>query len=120
MTGVKSNFLSLTATQGGSVAFENGKLGTIVGIGWGLRAGPCQERFIAYSWEGNNSQEGLGTELVSNEEGPGDKQIGGTAVGPYLEQNKDSNSEIGSRTVLQTGAGTSLETGAKIAQNNVL
>jgi len=33
MTGVKSNFLSLTATQGGSVAFDNGKSGTIVGIG---------------------------------------------------------------------------------------
>jgi len=33
MTGEKSNFLSLTATQGGSVAFGNGKSGTIVGIG---------------------------------------------------------------------------------------
>jgi len=33
MTGEKSNFLSLAATQGGSVAFENGKSGTIVGIG---------------------------------------------------------------------------------------
>ena len=33
MTSVKSNFLSLTATQGGSVAFGNGKSGTIVGIG---------------------------------------------------------------------------------------
>ena len=33
MTGVKSNFLSLTATQGGSAAFGNGKSGTIVGIG---------------------------------------------------------------------------------------
>ena len=31
MTGKKSNFLSLTAS-GGSVAFENGKSGTIVGI----------------------------------------------------------------------------------------
>ena len=33
MTGEKSNFLSLTATEGGSVAFGNGKSGTIVGIG---------------------------------------------------------------------------------------
>jgi len=33
MTGEKSNFLSLAATQGGSVAFENGKSGTIVSIG---------------------------------------------------------------------------------------
>jgi len=32
-TGEKSNFLSLTAAQGGSVAFGNGKSGTIVGIG---------------------------------------------------------------------------------------
>ena len=33
MPGVKSNFPSLSATQGGSVAFGNGKPGTIVGIG---------------------------------------------------------------------------------------
>ena len=33
MTGEKSNFLSLAATQGGSVAFGNGKLGSIMGIG---------------------------------------------------------------------------------------
>jgi len=33
MTGERSNFLSLTASQGGSVAFTNGKFGTIVGIG---------------------------------------------------------------------------------------
>jgi len=33
MTYVKSNFLSLTATRGGSVAFGNGKSRTIVGIG---------------------------------------------------------------------------------------
>ena len=33
MTGVKSNFLSLTATHGGSVAFGNGKSRIIVGIG---------------------------------------------------------------------------------------
>jgi len=33
MTGEKSNFLSLTAAQGGSVAFGNGKFGTIVRIG---------------------------------------------------------------------------------------
>jgi len=33
MTGEKSNFLSLVATQGGSVAFGNGKSGSIVGIG---------------------------------------------------------------------------------------
>jgi len=33
MTGEKSNFLSLTAAEGGSVAFGNGKFGTIVGIG---------------------------------------------------------------------------------------
>ena len=32
MTGEKFNFLSLAATQGGSVAFGNGKSGTIVGI----------------------------------------------------------------------------------------
>jgi len=32
MTGEKSNFLSLTASDGGSVAFGNGKFGTIVGI----------------------------------------------------------------------------------------
>ena len=33
MTSEKSNFHSLTAAQGGSVAFENGKSGTIVGTG---------------------------------------------------------------------------------------
>ena len=33
MTGEKSNFLSLIAAEGGSVAFGNGKSGTIVGIG---------------------------------------------------------------------------------------
>ena len=33
MTGEKANFLSLAATQRGSVTFSNGKLGTIVGIG---------------------------------------------------------------------------------------
>ena len=33
MTGEKANFLSLAATQGGSVAFENGKSGTIISIG---------------------------------------------------------------------------------------
>jgi len=33
ITGEKSNFLSLAATQGGCMAFGNGKLGTIVGIG---------------------------------------------------------------------------------------
>ena len=33
MTGEKANFLSLAATHRGSVAFGNGKLGTIVGIG---------------------------------------------------------------------------------------
>jgi len=33
MTGEKSNFLSLTATEGGSVAFDNSKSGTIIGIG---------------------------------------------------------------------------------------
>jgi len=33
MTGDKTNFLSLTAAEGGSVAFGNGKSGTIVGIG---------------------------------------------------------------------------------------
>ena len=33
MTSKKSNFLSLTAAEGGSVAFGNGKFGTIVGIG---------------------------------------------------------------------------------------
>jgi len=33
MTGNKSNFLSLTAFDGGRVAFGNGKSGTIVGVG---------------------------------------------------------------------------------------
>jgi len=33
MTGEKSNFLSLTAAEGGTVAFGNGKSRTIVGIG---------------------------------------------------------------------------------------
>ena len=33
MTGEKANFLSLAATQGGSVAFGNGKSGTIMRIG---------------------------------------------------------------------------------------
>jgi len=33
MSSVKTNFLSLTTTQGGSVAFGNGKSGTIIGIG---------------------------------------------------------------------------------------
>jgi len=32
MTDEKSNFLSLVAPDGGSVAFENGKSGTIIGI----------------------------------------------------------------------------------------
>ena len=33
MTGEKSNFLSLAATQGGSVAFDNENSGIIVDIG---------------------------------------------------------------------------------------
>jgi len=33
MTGDRSNFLSLTAFDGGRVAFRNGKSGKIVGIG---------------------------------------------------------------------------------------
>jgi len=33
MIGEKSNFLLLAATQGGSLAFDNEKLGTIIGIG---------------------------------------------------------------------------------------
>ena len=33
MKGEKSNFLSLVASDGGSVAFGNGKSGAIVGIG---------------------------------------------------------------------------------------
>ena len=33
MTGEKANFLSLAATQGGNVAFSNGKLGTIIDVG---------------------------------------------------------------------------------------
>jgi len=33
MTNEKSNFFSLVASDGGSVAFENGKSGTIVRIG---------------------------------------------------------------------------------------
>jgi len=33
MTGEKFNFLSLTAAEGGSVAFGNSKSGIIVGIG---------------------------------------------------------------------------------------
>jgi len=32
MAGEKSNFFSLTAAQGESVTFENGKSGTIIGI----------------------------------------------------------------------------------------
>jgi len=32
MKDEKSNFLSLVASNGGTVAFENGKFGTIVGI----------------------------------------------------------------------------------------
>ena len=33
MTGDKSNFLSLTAFDGGRVAFGNGKFGKIIGVG---------------------------------------------------------------------------------------
>jgi len=33
MSGEKLNFLSLAAIQGGSLAFGNGKSGTIIGIG---------------------------------------------------------------------------------------
>ena len=33
MTSEKSNFLSLAASDGGSVAFGNGKSGTIVSVG---------------------------------------------------------------------------------------
>ena len=33
MTGKKSNFLSLAATQGGNVVFDNEKSGIIVDIG---------------------------------------------------------------------------------------
>jgi len=33
MTGEQANFLSLAATQGGTMAFGNGKSGTIIGIG---------------------------------------------------------------------------------------
>jgi len=53
--------------------------------------------------EGKNSQVGSGTEPVSTKEGQCDKQIGGTAAEPYLEQNKDNIPKTGSRTILQTG-----------------
>jgi len=43
MTGEKSNFLSLAATQQESVAFGNGKSGTIVGIS---KTGESLSRFI--------------------------------------------------------------------------
>ena len=33
MTGEKSNFVSLTASDGGSVAFENSKSGIIIRVG---------------------------------------------------------------------------------------
>ena len=41
--GDKSNFLSLTAFEGGSVAFENGKSRTIVGAG---RIGKSHAHYI--------------------------------------------------------------------------
>jgi len=43
MTGEKSYFLSLAATQGGSVAFDNGKSGIMVGIG---KIGESPSHFI--------------------------------------------------------------------------
>jgi len=46
--------------------------------------------------EGKDSQEGSGTEFVSQEEGQGDKQTGGIAAEPRLEQNKDNNPKTGS------------------------
>jgi len=46
--------------------------------------------------ESKNHSEESGTEPVSKEEGQDDKQAGGTAAEPCLEQNL----EIGSRTIL--------------------
>jgi len=58
MTGEKSNFLSLAATQGGSVAFGNGKSGTIVGI---AKIGES----LSYSIKGVYLVDGLKHNLLS-------------------------------------------------------
>jgi len=58
MTGVKFNFLSLTATQGRSVAFKNGKSGTIVDIG---KIGES----LSYSIDGVYLVDGLRHNLLS-------------------------------------------------------
>jgi len=57
---------------------------------------------------------GLGTELVSKEEGQGFKQTGVTTAKPCSKQDKDNIPETGAKTVLQIGARTSLETGVRI------
>jgi len=61
--------------------------------------------------ERKNSQEGSETGPVSKEGEQGVKQAGRIVAEPCLEQNK----KIGSRTDLQTGAGTSSETRARTA-----
>jgi len=70
-----------------------------------------EKDFLPTHDEGKNHLEGSGTGLVSKEEEQDDKQVGGTAAEPCLEQNP----ETGSRTILQTGAGASSETGDRTA-----
>jgi len=62
--------------------------------------------------EGQCSKERSGLELVSKEEWQGDKQIGGTAAEPYLEQNKDNLPETGLK-ILQNRSRNSSRTGAE-------
>jgi len=65
--------------------------------------------------EGKNPQVGSGTKPVSKEEGQGFKKQGELLLYPVWSSIRIIFPEIGVRTVLQTGASTSLETGARIA-----
>ena len=65
--------------------------------------------------EGKNSQVGSGSEPIFKEEGQGVKQTGGTTAETCLEKDKDNIPDTGTRTVLQTGASTRSETGARTA-----
>jgi len=81
-----------------------------------FEVGLAKKDFLPTHDEGKNHPEGSGTGPVSKKEGQDDKQAGGTAAEPCLEQNL----EIRPGTILQTGAGASSEIAGRIALNSAL
>ena len=62
--------------------------------------------------EGKNHLEGLGFGPISKKEGQDDKQVGGTAAEPCLEQNNTNGPETSSRIGTETGPRTVSEPGS--------